>query len=465
VDMNRAAQNILELSNEAQPIGKSMAEVLGTRPEFIARYRNVEEANDEITLGQGQDQRWYELSLASLRDEKKLMIGQVVTIRDITQRKRAELLLQENENRFRQMVENANDLIYRVDMEGKISYANPSVLRVLGYEEKDVLGRHYLDLAAPHLRHKIKRTYEHQVLSKTSTTYQEFPAIATDGREIWFGQNVQLIYEDNKVVGFQALARDITAIKQAQDALRLARDQALEASRAKSQLISRVSHELRTPLGGIIGFAELLRDNMFGELNAGQRKATLSVIESANYLTNMVNELLDEAQLSANTAILQESSFSPTTLLQQAASGLEVLASKKGLQFIIVIDENLPKELIGDERRLRQIMINLMGNAIKFTHEGSVRVQLSCATDEYWSIQVQDTGTGIPKEAQMYIFEPFRQVNSSITRDNRGIGLGLSITKQLVDLMGGKINLESEPGKGSTFTILLPIHRGLGGKV
>jgi len=465
VDINLAAQTILGLSKEDQPIGKSMAEVIRTQPKFIARYRNVEEANDEITLGEGEAQRWYELNLTSLRDEHKLIIGQVVTIRDITQRKRAEILLQENEARFRQIVENANDLIYRVDMEGKISYANPSVLRVLGYEEKDVLGRHYLALAAPELRHKIKRTYEHQLVSKTPTTYQEFPAIATDGREIWFGQNVQLIYEGDQVVGFQALARDITAIKQAQDSLRLARDQALEASRTKSQLISKVSHELRTPLGGILGFAELLRDHTFGELNAGQRKATLSVIESANYLTNMVNELLDEAQLSANTATLQEGPFSPTILLQQASSGMEVLAGKKGLKFTTGIDENLPQELIGDERRLRQIMINLVGNAIKFTQEGSVSIRLSHATNEYWSIQVTDTGAGIPREAQEYIFEPFRQVNSAITRDNRGIGLGLSITKQLVDLMGGKINLESKPNKGSTFTILLPINRDAGGKL
>ena len=465
VDMNNAVKEMLGISMDGDLIGKPIGEVLSPWPHLIQNYRYVNDAQDEITLGTGEAQRWFEMNLSTLRDENKLMLGQVITIRDITRRKRAEILLYENEARFRQIVENANDLIYRVDIDGRISYANPAVLRVLGYyEEKDVLGKHYLELAAPQMRHKAKRTYEHQLLSKTASTYSEFPAVATDGHEIWFGQNVQLIFEGEEVVGFQALARDITAIKEAQDALRLARDQALEASRAKSLLLSKVSHELRTPLGGILGYGELLRDDTFGELDAGQKKAVLQIVDSANYLTNMVNELLDEAQLSAHTATLQEKPFSPTALLQQAASGMEVLAAKKGLQFRTHIDGDIPSEIMGDERRLRQIMINLMGNAIKFTREGSVSVHLSRPTADHWAIQVQDTGIGIPMEAQVYIFEPFRQVHSAITHDNRGVGLGLSITKQLVDLMGGRILLESKPGKGSTFTIILPLHKGTGAK-
>jgi PAS domain S-box-containing protein len=464
VDINPTAKQLLGLYEDGDLIGKPIRVVLSQWPQLIQNYREVYEAEDEITLGEGEAQRWYELNLSTLRDENRLTIGQVITVRNITRRKRAELLLLENEARFRQIVEYANDLIYRVDINGCISYANPAVLKVLGYEEKDVLGKHYLELAVPELRHRIKRTYERQLLSKTPSTYHEFPAVATDGREIWFGQNVQLIFEGEKIVGFQALARDITAIKEAQDALRLARDQALEASRSKSLLLSKVSHELRTPLGGILGYGELLRDHTFGELSAVQKKAVLQIVESANYLTNMVNELLDEAQLSANTATLQEKPFSPSALLLTASAGVEMLAAKKGLQFKISVDGDMPMEIVGDERRLRQIMINLMGNAIKFTREGSVSVHLLRPTSEHWAIQVQDTGIGISEEAQGYIFEPFRQVDSAITRDNRGVGLGLSITKQLVELMSGRITLESEPGKGSTFTIILPISKGTGDK-
>jgi len=460
VDINPAAQKIIGLSGEQQPIGKSMAEVLNQQPGIIEKYRDMDQINDELTFGEGELQRWYELNLATLRDENKLVIGQLITIRDITQRKLTESLLQESEARFRQIVENASDLIYRFDVNGHLTYANPSALHTMGFEnEADALGKYFLDLTTPEMRHKLKRTYLHQFISKTPNTYHEFPGLAADGREVWFGQNVQLIFEGDQVVGYQALARDITAIKQAYEALRIARDQAMEASRAKSQLLSKVSHELRTPLGGVLGYAELLHDNTFGELNAGQKKATHEIMESANYLTNMVNELLDEAQVRANTTVLQEVVFSPVTLLRQSTSGTEVLASKKGLQLITSLDPNLPHELRGDERRLRQIIINLVGNAIKFTKEGSVNVKFLYPSQEHWAIQVVDTGVGIPKDAQAYIFEPFRQVDNAITRDNRGIGLGLSITKQLVDLMDGRITIESEIGKGSTFTILLPIHK------
>jgi signal transduction histidine kinase len=170
----------------------------------------------------------------------------------------------------------------------------------------------------------------------------------------------------------------------------------------------------------------------------------------------MVNELLDEAQLRASTATLHENVFSPFTLIQQATAGMEILAQKKGLEFSIYVDPKLPPGIYGDDRRIRQIIVNLIGNALKFTKQGSVRLNVMCH-EENWSIQVSDTGIGIPSEAQASIFEPFQQVHSELTYDNRGIGLGLSITKQLVELMNGKIVLESEPGRGSTFTVLLPV--------
>jgi len=458
VDINRAALQMIGLSSERPPIGKQLAEVLAQWPELIERYRNVLEGEVEISVGEGETQRWYELGLSTLLDENKLLIGRVITSRDVTDRKQAESQLQENEARFRQIVENASDLIYRVDSNGCITYANPSVLRVLGYKsEKDVLGRYYLDLATPEMRHKIKRTYKHQFVSKTPTTYHEFPVTAADGREIWLGQNVQLIYEAERIVGFQALARDITAIRLANEALRIARDQALEASLAKTRLLSKVSHELRSPLGGILGYTELLQQNAFGPLNEKQHKATSEVIESTKYLASMVNELLDEAQLRSSAATLQEKPFSPLTLVQQATSGMDILAQQKGLDFSSYIDPKLPQEIYGDSRRLRQIIINLTSNAFKFTKAGSVRLGILRPDEHWWEIQVTDTGIGIPKEIQGSIFEPFHQVYSAVTHDNRGFGLGLSITRQLVGLMNGRIVLESEPGRGSTFTVLLPL--------
>lgn len=460
VDINPSALKMVGLSSSIEPIGKRLGEVITEWPHLIERYRDVTETEDEISLGEGEDTRWYELHLSSLQDEQKQQIGQVITAHDFTNRKRTEILLQESEVRFRQIVENASDLIYRIDTNGFFTYANPSALRIMGFStEAELLGMHYLDLTTPEARHRLKRTYQHQLASRTMNTYHEFPAIAKDGRELWLGQNVQLIMKDGEVIGFQALARDITEIKLAQEALQLARDQALAASQAKTHLLAKVSHELRTPLGGILGYTELMRDNAFGDLNEEQKKALTEIIQSTNYLNTMVNELLDEAQVEANRIVLKKKNFAPAELLEQITSSMERIARSKGLALVASIDPSLPDELLGDDRRLRQILTNLIVNAIKFTKKGQVQVDLSSPDPGHWIIQVKDTGIGISKEFQTSIFEPFQQADNAVTHENRGIGLGLSITKQLVELMGGKVMLESELGQGTIFTIILPIEK------
>lgn len=245
-------------------------------------------------------------------------------------------------------------------------------------------------------------------------------------------------------------------IKRTKD-LAKARDQALQASKFKSQLLSRVSHELRTPLNGVLGFAELLKMNAYGALNERQVKATVNIIDSAHYLTHMVNDLLDEAQVEAGTIMFNIVSFSPAELLKDVSTILSVLANKKGLTYLSECSPDLPGQLHGDVNRLHQLIINLAGNAIKFTQTGEVRVRFLHSSPGQWAIQISDTGVGISKDAQEYIFDAFRQVDNNITHENRGSGLGLSITRQLVELMGGQISLESEMGKGSTFTVILPI--------
>lgn len=396
--------------------------------------------------------------LAEARDQALRSRDEVLN--EIAERKRAESLLQESELRFRQIVEAASDIIYRTDANGRFTYVNPTTLRIMGFDSEDqMLGLHFLSLAANEWRHKLKRFYDRQFISGEQSTYFEFEVISLDGERIWIGQNVQIIKEANTVVGFQAVARDITRLKEAQDALALSRDQALEASRIKTLLLSRVSHELRTPLSSILGYAELLKLNAFGPLNEEQLDASTKILESADYLTKLVNDLLDQAQAETKNITLRMKLFSPSLLLQKVQAAMELLAHKKGLAFEVELAPELPEMLYGDEGRLQQILINLAGNAIKFTITGRVKVRLYLPASMQWAMQVSDTGAGIPKEAQAYIFEPFRQVDNAITRQNRGTGLGLSITRQLVEIMGGSIHLESEPGHGSTFTITLPIHR------
>ncbi|MBL8077735.1 MAG: PAS domain S-box protein [Anaerolineales bacterium] len=392
--------------------------------------------------------------LAKARDE---------AVQEISERKRTQGLLQESEARFRQIVENASDLIYRTDERGNLTYINPTSMRIMGIShENEILGTNYVEIASPEWRHRLKRFYEKQFYRQEEGTYFEFQAQTFSGEEIWLGQNVQIIREGDKITGFQAVARNITELKRTQEALLVARDQALDASRLKSQLLSRVSHELRTPLGGILGYAELLQFKTFGELSDKQRNAVDNIVQSTNYLANIVNDLLDEAQIESRSISLNNEYFSPGELLEKVNTSILVLASNKGLELKTDISSELPSELYGDLKRLQQVVINLAGNAIKFTQTGEISINLKRPTPTQWAIEVKDTGSGISPEEHQNIFEPFRQVNNSITRENRGSGLGLAITKQLIELMDGQITLESNLGQGSTFTVLLPIKNAPG---
>ncbi len=477
LDINSAAARMLDVS-VASVIGQTAEVVFRPWSHLVERFRNVMEAKDQISVQEDGEERSYEVRLSALKNEQGQFMGRVIMLRamdeealqqerdllerrvqqELAERQYTQVLLQESEARFRQIVENANDFIYRTDVNGNFTYVNPSTLNIMGYaSEQEILGKHYLEVATPEFRLRLKRAYEHQYLSRTKSTYYEFPVITADRQIVWLGQNVQLIFEDEQVVGFQAVGRDITQLKQAQEAIALSRDQALGTSRFKSQLLSRVSHELRTPLGGILGYAELLQYNAFGPLTEKQHSVVSNIIESTNYLTVIVNDLLDESQIESRSLNLHNEYFNPDDLLEKIKSTMFMLANKKGLAFHAEIAPDLPSVLYGDMNRLQQILINLVGNSIKFTKTGSVHVDLKRPAPELWSIEVRDTGVGIPVSDQQSIFEPFRQVSNSITRENRGSGLGLAITKQLVELMDGEIWVESNGEAGSLFTITLPI--------
>ena len=377
---------------------------------------------------------------------------------EIAERKRAEIMLQESENRFRQIVENASDVIYRTDTNGNFVYVNPTAVVLMGYQnERDVLGRNYLDLILPVFKNDVKKFYLRQFVAKEKNTYYEFPVFNAHGDVVWFGQNVQLIEDDGKINGFQAVARDITKLREIQEALTLSRDQALAASRFKSRLVSLVSHELRTPLGGILGFAELLRYKAFGSLNEKQEDAVINIIQSSNFLTETINNLLDQAQVESKSLTLRYEYFDPLEMVERTGAPLSVLANKKELSFSIEVSPDLPRSLYGDKNRIQQIITNLTGNAIKFTKQGSVNVRIFSSESAHWSIEVSDTGAGIPADEFENIFEPFKQIGNAVTIENKGSGLGLSIVKQLVELMNGSIDLESEVGVGTTFVVTLPL--------
>lgn len=230
-----------------------------------------------------------------------------------------------------------------------------------------------------------------------------------------------------------------------------------EIDRMKSTFVSIASHELRTPLNAILGYAEMLREEVYGPLSGRQRDVTGRILANTHHMLSLASNLLDRAQIEAGTLELDITSFSPSDVVGEAIGAMDVLAHSRGLELTGEIDDDVPAEITGDRQRVSQILVNLIGNALKFTHEGGVRVRVYCRDAGHWAFEVSDTGIGISKEARAHIFEPFQRAGESPTRVYRGAGLGLSIVKQLVELMNGRVEFESEVGRGSTFTVVLPL--------
>jgi len=232
---------------------------------------------------------------------------------------------------------------------------------------------------------------------------------------------------------------------------------AQEASDFKSHLLARVSHELRTPLGVIMGMSEMLQHDSSGPLTVKQKKLIERIRVNSKFLETTFTELLEQSQIDKDILQMQASSFSLENILARVTPSFRDQAEQKGLQFDEQITTDLPKTIWGISTYIEQILFHLLSNAIKFTKKGSIHVKLYRSSESEWRISVSDTGIGISKDQQERIFEPFRQVDESISREYGGIGLGLSIVKRLATAMKGRVQVESDPGKGSSFTVTLPL--------
>lgn len=257
--------------------------------------------------------------------------------------------------------------------------------------------------------------------------------------------------------GWIVTLRDVSSIKENESALAIARDEAMRANSFKMQLLANVSHELRTPLGIILGYTDLLVRKSYGDLTDKQINILGRIRESTQYLDGLVSELLDQAQLDSGKLKLSIASFEPRAVLGSVFNQLSVLAESKNLDFKGTIDANMPTSIVGDSQRLKQILVNLISNAIKFTETGKITAKVYATSQIQWSMRVEDTGPGISPDALHTVFEPFKQLPDAHKSLRKGYGLGLSISRQLVQLMGGNITLESTLGKGTTFTVTLPL--------
>jgi signal transduction histidine kinase len=230
-----------------------------------------------------------------------------------------------------------------------------------------------------------------------------------------------------------------------------------EVEKLKSTFVAIVSHELRTPLNAILGYAEMFKEAVYGPMNDKQVNMADRIMKNTQRLLGLINDLLDQAQMEAGKLTIHNAPLRPADLLDTLHGLLDKTASDKRLRLTSEIDDDLPDTLLGDSARLQQILVNLVTNAIKFTDQGEVRVKLSRNGDATWGIEVEDTGRGIPATELPYIFETFRQVDGAETRVQGGFGLGLAIVRELINLMSGEINVESEVHVGTRFSITLPL--------
>jgi PAS domain S-box-containing protein len=250
---------------------------------------------------------------------------------------------------------------------------------------------------------------------------------------------------DGENIGTVTVFRDIT--------------QETQLEKMKDNFVAVVSHELRTPLNAIMGHAEIMKEAVYGPLNEKQASITERIMVNVKRLLGLVGDLLDEAQIRAGKLAIRPEYIQTGSLLENLHSSMDKITADKGLSIISELDPAMPAQMVGDPQRIQQILINLVGNAIKFTEMGAVRVNINRIDSKHWKIEVADNGIGISENEIPYIFDTFRQANNMevSTRMHGGVGLGLSIVKQLVELMGGEIHAKSENGKGSTFTVTLPL--------
>jgi len=419
-----------------------------------------------------------ELDEGPFLKEKRLLIDAVAKqLGRITELKRAEETLRQSQKNLRAYLERAPDGVYINDLNGTFLYGNKKAEEIAGYKRGELIGKSFLKLNLLPAKHLAKAGKLLALnLMGRPTGPDEFELIRKDGSRIWVEINTVPIKQEGKtvVIGF---VRDITEHKRAEEEIQAKNEQldtqneellrrqqelvrktreAEEASRLKSEFLANMSHELRTPLNVIIGFSELMSDDVPGPVNKEQRQCLDDILDSGRHLLDLINELLDLSKIESGKMALNLKSIALTAVIASSYNTIMAILTPKKQSLDVKIAEGLPR-VYADEVRLRQVLLNLVSNSAKFTPDGGkLRIEVVRKGD-WCQVSVIDNGTGIKKEHQKRIFEPFYQLESSVTKEKSGTGLGLAVAKQIIEKHGGKIRVESEYGKGSRFIFTLPL--------
>ena len=458
---NSAFEKYLGLRKD-EIIGKSVYDV--SSPDLADKYREMDQAlfNNPGVQSYESSVRYADgtrhdviFNKSTFTNAENVVSGLVGVILDITERKRIEDNLRESEEKYRLLVEGQTDLVVKVDTVGRFLFVSPTYCDMFGKTEEELLGRKFMPLVCEEDReitaHEMEKLY-----TPPYTCYVEQRAMTKDGWR-WLAWADKSVLDDQKnVIAIIGVGRDITEGKRVEQELIQAKEAAEAAATAKSDFMANMSHEIRTPMNAVIGMTSLLLDD--DDLNPEQRDFIETIRINGEALMVIINDILDFSKMGRENAVLEEQPFELRSNVEEALDLVSTSATKKGLNLAYIIDNNVPEFIIGDPTRLRQILGNLLNNAVKFTEQGEVKLTVSTqelnGTHEI-HFTVQDTGIGIRPQQMDRLFHPFAQVDETVTCKYGGIGLGLAISRKLVELMGGRIWAESLPEEGLTihFTI------------
>jgi PAS domain S-box-containing protein len=366
----------------------------------------------------------------------------------------------ESERRFRMMVESVVDYaIYMLDPNGRVASWNAGAERIKGYAADEIVGQHFSRFYLPEDIERGKPEHELEVAGRDGRFAEEGWRLRKDGTTFWASVVVSAVRDDTgELLGFAKVTRDLSDKKRAEAEVLRAKSEAERANESKSQFLANMSHELRTPLNSLLILARLLADNAGGRLDSKEVRFAQTIYASGMDLLALINDLLDLAKIEAGAiTALHMAPARVAELRDELERTFREMAREKQLEFAIEMTPGLPETMRTDIARVKQVLKNLLANAFKFTRQGSVRLRISPHEGECVAFAVTDTGIGIAPEKQQLIFEAFQQADGATSRQYGGTGLGLSISRELTRLLGGELQVTSEPGKGSTFTLVLPV--------